>query len=436
MRQSRLALIGIFAVLAACAQQDPRLPGERLDIRALQTPAAALQVDRAAPIRLSRQINNQSWTHRAGNADHAIQHPAFGTAPDLAWATPIGQGNDRRYRITADPVAADGRIFTLDSRATVAATATSGASLWSRDLTPPGEDAYDASGGGLALGKGTLFVTTGFGELVALEAASGAELWRQQLDAAATGAPSVKGNQVFVVTRDARAWAIDTTSGRVKWQLAGTPSGTGVVGGAGPAIGNKLVIFPYGSTEMVAALRTGGLQMWRSSVSGSRVGRVYAKITDITGDPVLRGGVIYAGNPSGRTVAIDAEDGTRIWTAQEGATGPVWVDGGAVFLISDQAELIRLNAANGGRVWGVPLPGIIPQRRARRERDVYANFGPVLAGGRLWVASGDGQLRGFDPVDGSLSYATALPGGAASRPIVVDKVMYLVSADGQLLAFD
>ena len=71
----------------------------------------------------------------------------------------------------------------------------------------------------------------------------------------------------------------------------------------------------------------------------------------------------------------------------------------------------------------------------RRQRDVFAHFGPVLAGGQLWVGSGDGQLRAFNPVDGAQTFTTELPGGAGTRPIIVDGVLYIVSAQGQLLAF-
>ena len=150
---------------------------------------------------------------------------------------------------------------------------------------------------------------------------------------------------------------------------------------------------------------------------------------------MVKGQVVYAGNSSGRTVALDLTTGEPVWSAQEGATGPVWVEGGSVFLVSDRAELVRLDARNGRRIWAAELPEFVPARNQRRLRDVYANYGPVLAGGRLWVASGDGRLRGFDPVDGKLSASVELPGGAATRPIVVRGTMYVVSQDGQLLAF-
>ncbi len=332
-------------------------------------------------------------------------------------------------------MAANGRIFTLDSRARVTATLSSGQQLWQLDLTPASDHSDDASGGGLAIVNGQLYVTTGFGDLVALDPANGSVIWQQRLESPATGAPTVGNGLVYVVTRDSRAWAIDTVDGRIRWQLGSPPSVSGVVGGAAPAIGNGLVIFPFGSAQLAAAFPKGGFQVWRSSVAGSRPGKAYAQLSDVSGDPVLQGKVLYVGNPSGRTLAFDATSGETIWRADEGATGPVWVTGGSVFLMSDRSELLRLNASNGARIWGVQLPNLVPARNARRQRDIYAHFGPVLAGGRLWVGSGDGQLRSYDPVDGAALSTVNLPGGAATRPIVVDGVMYLVSAEGQLLAF-
>jgi outer membrane protein assembly factor BamB len=306
--------------------------------------------------------------------------------------------------------------------------------LWSADLTPPADNPDDASGAGLALAGGRLFVSLGFGDLVALDAATGREIWRQDLDAAAGGAPTVAGGLVYLSSRDARGWAVEADTGRVRWTLQGTPGQAGLVGGAAPAVTDRLAIFPFSSAELTAALREGGTAIWTANVAGRRPGRVYARISDISGDPVVAGNRVYAGSAAGRLDAVDLSSGEVLWSAREGAMSPVVVAGGAVFAVTDQAELVRLDAGSGARVWSAPLP-YFQRLDPRRRKDVFAHYGPVLAGGRLWVASGDGQLRGFSPVDGALAATVAIPGGAATAPVVAGRTLYVVSQRGQLLAF-
>ncbi len=431
----RTGLISILALvlLASCASREVVLPGERLGIRAALGQGGE-PANRSVALRLGRQVDHAAWPQRAGGPGHAMRHAAFNRSAALVWTAPVGQGNDRRHRITADPVAAHGRIFTLDSRARVAAVSDTGRPLWSRDLTPAGENPDDGSGGGLALAGDVLFATTGFGDLYALNAADGGVIWRQRLEAEAAGAPTVSGGLVYVSTRDSRGLAIDAKTGRVRWQTAGAPSPSGVVGGAAPAVAGGIAVFPFASGELVGTFARGGFRRWRASVAGARVGKAYSRVSDVTGDPVIRAGVVYAGSPAGRSAAFDLRSGETIWSAREGAMGPAWVEGGAVFQVSDRAQLVRLNARTGARVWAVALPQFVPVRNPARKRDVYAHFGPVLAGGLLWVASSDGHLRGFAPEDGALAADVALPAAAASRPIVVRGTMYVVGADGRLMA--
>lgn len=375
-----------------------------------------------------------SWTHRAANTANNIGHRALSATPGLFWQAQIGKGNDRRHRITAEPVISGDRIFTVDSRATVSAHSLGGQLLWSVDLTPAREDPDDASGAGLAVSGNQLYVATGFGFLAALDTTSGAQLWRQEFDASAAGAPLVSGDTVYAMTRDDRAWAINTANGRVRWTLDGTQTLSGVLGSGTPALNGDTVVLPFASTELVGVDLEGSAR-WIGVVAGQRAGAVYASITDITGDPVVADGRIIAGNPSGRTVALDATSGEQLWFANDGALSAVTVAGGSVFAVSDRNELIRLDAATGARIWGTELPYYVRETNLKKRKDIHAHFGPVLAGGKLWVASSDDLLRAFDPTDGSLVQTVDLPGGAATSPVVAGNVLYVVNTKGQLLAF-
>ena len=181
------------------------------------------------------------------------------------------------------------------------------------------------------------------------------------------------------------------------------------------------------ATLKIAANRAGG--------PSDRIGQAASRISDIAGDPVIDGGRVYVGNISGGLVALDAFSGERIWTATEGAVSPVWPTGGSVFLVNDLNQLVRLDASDGSVIWRVQLPEFFDTGTFRSKRTVFAHYGPVLAGGRLIVASSDGQVREFSPTSGALIGATALDGGAASNPVVASGTLYVVTKAGQLVAF-
>ena len=437
----RLPLIALLAgtvALAGCGDREKRLPGERLDPRAILSPDGPTVVGSEGPTTSALSLpgvrGNAEWPQRGGNAQHYGGNVAIGGGTSTIWASNIGQGSGLRHRITADPVVGGGLVYTLDSRAQVAATTTGGATAWVRDLRPGGEVGDSVSGGGVAYEGGRVYVTTGYGELVALDARSGAVLWRQRVNATISGAPVVDGGSVYVMGRNATGWAIRASDGKVEWQVGGTPAVAGVMGAVSPAVSGNTVVFPYASGQLLAADRRTGEQLWSAQVGGSRIGRAVGLLRDMGGDPVIVGSRVYAGTTSGRTAAFDMATGLQEWDARQGAANPVVPAGNAVFAINDQAQLVRMDAANGATVWTVSLPEYTDARVKKQDR-VHAHFGPVLAGNRLYVASSDGVLRVYDPASGNLVGQGAIPGGAAAAPAVAGQTLYVVTRDGQLVAY-
>lgn len=437
-RQSLLRLpllVALGALALAGCNRDRLLEGERIDIRAPFGAAATQTVNQARPIALPAASANPGWTHRQGLNGARPGHPALAAAPQRIWSVPIGQGDARRVRLATDPVVAGGVVYTLDARARVQATSAAGQALWSADLTPEGQRNPNASGGGLAYDGGRLYVTSAFAFIAALDAATGREIWRHPFSAPVTGAPMVAGDRVFVSAMDGTLWAMDTATGRIDWSIAAASTIPTVSRGASPAVAGDLVIMPSEAGELTAVRRANGAVAWSSVVTGRRTGAAYATISAITGDPVVDGGRVYAANHQGRLVALDLRTGETIWAAREAAFSPVWPVGGSVFLISDENRLIRLDAASGTPIWSVELPLHQPVRRIRNRSAIFAQFGPVLAGGRLWVSSSEGVLRSFDPASGAQLSEVALPEGAASAPVVAGQLLYVLGRDGMLHAY-
>ncbi|MFL4471660.1 PQQ-binding-like beta-propeller repeat protein [Tateyamaria armeniaca] len=439
------ALIGLglvsLTVLSACQERQVILPGQREAVESVLTQSRAVGEEEAVAvsnaardISLPAQVANAEAAQSFGTQSFRTDHPRLNANLTQVFAVNIGAGDDRKHRIVADPVVAGGRIFTLDAQTTVTAVSTSGAVLWQRDILPDGADDGDATGGGLAVDGDVLYISSGFGALTALEASTGRTIWVQSLEATGSGRPTVFGDLVYVMAGDDTGWALNKTNGRVEWQVSASESPTNVLGAPAPIVVDGLTVFSFGSGEMQAVFRQGGLRRWDASVLGERRGRALSKVDDVTGRPIAADGVIYAGNQSGRTVAVSAGSGGRIWTANEGAVDTVLPVGGSVFLVSDRNELLRLDASDGTRIWGVELPNYVANK-PNRQSEIFAHHGPILAGGRIIVASSDGVLRSFDPVSGGLTGTAVIPSGASTAPVVAGQTLYLVTRKGQLVAY-
>ncbi|MCY4305089.1 MAG: PQQ-binding-like beta-propeller repeat protein [Aestuariivita sp.] len=430
-----LIIFGCSLLMSACSEREEILLGKRYDIRSdVVSTSAEAQENTSKEIRLPQQINNASWPQAFGTPAFRTDHPALSPTVSLRWSTNIGAGDSRKQRIVANPVVGGGLIYTLDSDALLSSVSSTGQVLWSRDLRPIRDSRGDATGGGLAYSNEVLYVTLGYGEVSALDAKTGELIWRQKLNATGSGSPLVSDGLVYVVAGDDTAWAIQADNGRIAWQISATPSISNILGSPAPVRAGRSVVFAFGAGDLVAAFPRSGLRRWAASLLTSQRGRALSRISDITGSPVVVGDRIFAGNHSGQIVAFDADNGERIWTVRRGALDSLWPAGDSVFVITDRNELMRLQATTGEKIWEFELPDFVSDRPNRRDK-IYANHGPVLAGGRLIVTSSDGLIRFFSPQDGRLLSTVNIPNGATTAPVVANNTLYVVSTNGQLHAF-
>jgi outer membrane protein assembly factor BamB len=428
--------IGLLGLGVGCSNSDPRLQGERelLDGTVFVETDARFLAEDLPDLRLPSPQPVPAWTHQGGNAQHIAAHAELPSELTLSWSRRIGAGDGKRHQISAAPVAQGGQVYTLDSQSMVTSIDETGTILWQSELGKSSDALKDASGGGLAVGGTQLFVTTGFGTVVALDTASGAELWTQDLASYGGASPTVYDDLLYIAARDGAAWAIDTSNGRIKWQVAGPTVAASHTGGPGPAVSDKYAVFPFGTGDVLASFRKGGLRSWSSGLSGARLGLASTQVRDLTGQPVIEGSSVYLASSAGRMAAVDLNTGLRIWTAKQGSQGHILVAGGAVFAVSDAGNLIRLSKDDGALIWSTPLPKFT-KKSVKSRAKIHAHYGPILAGGRLILASSDGLIRQFNPADGTLITTVDLPSGAASAPIVVNGTLYVLSTKGDLLAF-
>lgn len=420
------------ALLSACGSQEEILQGERLGLDGA-APAAAILPD-APKFSAPKATSNASWGHANRNTAQDTGHLALASDPSAAWVVPVTSKTGRRLQITAPPVVDNGRIFVLGSASDVTALSQSGEILWQRAFVPAGEKPGDASGGGITAVKGTVYVTTPFGELYALDAENGDTRWSHDFQMTGISAATASGGLLYLSSRAGAAFAMDPKTGRIKWEIAGPSSlaHSNVV--PMPSVTSKWALFPFATGEVLSVFRRGGIRNWTAVVTGRREGVAANVFSDLSGGPLIRGNTAYIGNTAGRLVALNMTSGERRWTATEGVKGRLVYAGNSLFAIGDQNEILRLSANSGKVLWRTALPRYLDDNPRKRDA-IVAHYGPVYAGGHMIVASSDAQLRFFDPQSGRQVKSLPMDAAAAAAPIVANGALYVLTTDGTLQAF-
>lgn len=434
--------LGAFAgllLLAGCGDQwlggseEPPLPGERISIMLLDESITADPALAELEVRLPAPARNPDWPQTMGRADHALEHAELGDDLSVAWSVSIGEGSGGGGRLLSTPIVNEGRVYTIDAEGEVAAfDALDGQSLWR--YVPEDLDETDRlRSGGLAASSGWVFVTTGSGTVLGLNAATGQEVWRRALQSPIRTAPTIAGSTLLVLTSLNQLVALDGNSGSLLWQHAGFFEQAAILGGAAPAADGQLAVVAYSSGQVFALDLQTGREVWDETILRPRRTLAIGSINDINGSPVLHGGQVLVAGNGGEMAAIDRRNGLRNWEIEVTSLNSPWAAGDFVYLLTDRNEVVCLLADAPRARWISPLERLTDPGDPDSRRIFWS--GPVLAGDRLVLTGSTGEAVTLSPYTGEILGRVQLPGPASLPPIVADATLYFLTDAGRLVAY-
>ncbi len=373
-----------------------------------------------------------SWAQAGSRASKAVGHVAAGSQFDIAWRSSAGEGSNNKSALTTPPIANADTIFTIDSRQVVSAfDAANGAKRWSQRLESGNRRDGIGFGSGIALEGGTIVVASGYGFVAALDTTNGAEIWRRETEAPMIGSPTIKDNRVFVASNNNEVIALDLDDGSIVWSDQAIAESARVLGSPSPAAVENILVAPYSSGEIIAYLAANGRRLWTEALVSPGQFTPISAINDIGARPVLGGGLVFAASQSGLLAAIDGRTGTRIWQQPIGSTQAPALAGEYLFVMGVEAELACINASTGQVVWVQQLE---KYRKAEKKKGRITYAGPLIASGKLVVASSAGDLIAFDPQTGEESDRLKLGDAVYIEPIAVQDKLVVLTDNARLIA--
>ena len=437
---ARIALVAALAAgLGACGmfkgdgpETTPTLGKREPILSRIENTATVDPSLESVPVVLPAPTANQSWAQAGGSASKSYGHLALSANPTRVWTRSIAGASQQR-RLAATPVIGDGKLFVFDTDGKVwAFDAATGAPVWEKSLRVSGDGSSSVFGGGVSYENGRVYVTTGVGEVDALDAADGSEIWKVQPSGPLRGAPTLAFGNVFVMTQDNQIFALDAETGEIEWNRAGSSGLSGVFGVAAPAAGAGTVIAGYSSGELIAYRYENGTELWGDALSRTNISTSVGSLTDVDADPIIDGGRVYALGQGGRMAAYELLSGRRIWDLSLAGISTPAVAGDWIFVLTDDARLLAIARATGKVRWISQLP------RWKDEEDKKGEIfwsGPVLAGGKLYVASTRGALVSVDAADGAQANVAELDDGVSLNPIAANETLYVLDNGGTISAF-
>jgi len=345
-----------------------------------------------------------------------------------------------RDRIASSPTVADGIVYVGTTHGLVEAyNASTGAPVWSRQVEGSVYGAPSIANGIAYFGTVATIQGAAIGDWAyAVNAATGALIWEVSLPYGSEWqSPLVTGGRVVFAESDREAayggeLAVDALTGATDWSTntgygiwsptTVDPTGAVLFQGTGNACLTDDPEPSDGCSGRVEAINAAtGAVVWSYLVP------------DLSGDddvptaPVYDSGVVYSGSKDGMFFAIDATDGTVLWSYDTGSRGDSGVfstavaTGQVLYWGGGDGNLRALNQSNGAAVW---LRTIGPPLIAS----------PAMANGVLFVGDLAGVVHAIDPATGNDLWTAPLAGAAYGSPTIADGTLYQ-AGEGTLEAF-
>ncbi len=434
MMRRRSAVTLSLGLLASCATPKVKIPGHMIpvmpDVSGLETAVDApdVTVPQAVPL--------DSWPQPLANPAHAPGNVAGPVHYAQRWTAGIGMAGGYRQPLQASPIIAGNMVFAMDANAEiVAVSATDGSRVWHR-TTRPKHHTEQNIGGGIAFDQGKIYASTGFGELLALDAGSGKILWRQTMDMPTRTAPIIAGGLVAVIIQNDILLTFDANTGAPGWRFTGSLAAGGsntafAVTGA-PAYAQGIVVAGFASGTLAALDANSGTPIWEQSFAASLGGGSSLDFNDIVAAPVIANGVVYAIGLGNTVMAVDLHSGAKVWVHAASGTEAFCMVGGFAYLLDKNQKLFAIHADDGLVSWSLDMPAF---HNMKTKKGAIYWSGPVMIDGALVLTSSEGALALVDPVEGKLKGTKKLGAPADMTPIAAGGIMVQLTRDAKLIAY-
>lgn len=334
-------------------------------------------VDRLEPVKEEKSVLTRGWAHVESEAEFGEMN--------------AGQG---QFTLGSPVIVDEKVIFGSDRFGITAVNKHTGQKVWQKTI-------LDGLTGQILAHKGRLYVGGNDGQFRCLEAASGSEVWSQDLGLSVHGLPAMLPDRLIVTTMDDAVHALDPQTGKILWSYRRSVSSrTKILGGGNPVLWNGKVWVGFSDGSLLA------LDPQDGSVASEQSWKDNAKFSDVDARPVIWKDGLLVVTFDGKLRYLNGGGGSVVWEFPAGgARSPLVGAKNRIFLPSSDGAIYAIQGGTGKEEWrhilrrGVPT-GVV--MASVKGKDV------------LVVATSDEKIFAIDPDSGAALGSVAIGKGSGS----------------------
>ncbi len=402
-------------------EEETILPGKRENVFEFDDNIIVKSNDK---INIMKSKSIQSWSQQYQNERNHLFH--FKSKPSLKLKKKIKLKNiafDKIDHVTV-PVFNEKSVFYGDNDFNIhSLSLKTGKSNWKTELEKEKDENVPFIGG-FALNNKFLIVTTGLGNIYALDLITGGVIWRKNFLAQFSRPPLIFNGKIFVVSDDNQTFALNVPKGELIWTHAGNLEEVSIIGGSKPIIYKNMVVISYSSGEIYALNANDGTLLWFDNVtSGNYFNK--SSLNDIQSPLSVVNEKLFVPSFSDKFIVYELSSGNEVWSIQLSSVNPIVISGESIYLIDTTGRLLCLNSNSGKLLWAVQL-------KVSDKGDEISWYGPLLSSNKLLLGSSRGMVISISPFSGKLLSKINFSEELVANPIQLGEQIMFISKKGTL----
>lgn len=284
--------------------------------------------------------------------------------PSKEWRETVGDGVDDFYS-RLSPVVAYGKLFAADRTGTIVALEpTTGDRIWRTRVSKknPKRTLWNLYGlfagqisakvsGGLSAAYQTVFLGTEDGVVYALDESTGDIKWQTTIGGEIVAAPAIDSGIVVVNTVSGTLFGLDSESGEIKWQNDSDVPPLTIRGVSAPAAAAGGAIVGLANGRLRVSIIDSGMTAWEQVIAKPTGATELERIVDIDSKPLVFGPTLFVVSYAGSLASVDLRNGNVIWTREYASFRDLSIQGNRIFVTDNNGNLYAIDRRNGVELW-------------------------------------------------------------------------------------